>query len=243
MELPVHKLIKISAALLVAGSGLNAHAEAQAYLQSTVTGVTINNAHALLSDKDGQPLVMRGRTPAPEEFAQLKNVGITDVLIFKNDIKGETETEKADLAKAGFESTRIHLIPMPWKNMPDYKTSCLMVVDALKLIDESMKSEGHIFFHCTAGEDRTGLLAGMFRIEHEGMSVEDAFAKEMCANGYEHGNHGKPFLAVVGPIRKGLTPLYVAMARRLAASGLSPSICEEEPAPLTPAEHDAYKCK
>jgi protein-tyrosine phosphatase len=216
---------------------------AQPYTDSTIPGVTTPNAHTVAVDADGKPMVMRGRTPTTPELAQLKAVGMTDILIFKNELHGENKTEAEALKDIGFTDAQIHQIAMPWKDLPDFKTSCLMTIDALQQIEATTKAGGKIFFHCTAGEDRTGYLAGLYRILHDRLSPLDAFTNEMCAFGYEHGNHGKPFKSVVLPIRVGLTPLYITIAKRLAVSGLNDSICDTAPETIDDGERQQFLCK
>jgi hypothetical protein len=53
----------------------------------------------------------------------------------------------------------------------------------------------------------------------------------MCANGYSDGNPGKNGM-VSGPIRKGLTPLFLALAERIKTgkikSGkISKTVCKD----------------
>jgi GTPase len=72
------------------------------------------------------------------------------------------------------------------------------------------------------------------------MSTQDAFENEMCANGYSDGNPGKNGM-VSGPIQKGLTPLYLAMAEKIQSGAwkkgkLSKTLCKSiklEPTKLT----------
>jgi hypothetical protein len=149
------------------------------------------------------------------------------VIVFKNDVHGEVVTELAELEKHELTS---YSIPFKWKEI-DFNESCEQVVGALNIIQNVTKAEGKVFFHCTAGEDRTGLLAGIYRMLTEKISTQEVFEKEMCAKGYSDGNPGK-FGMVTGPIQKGLTPLFLMLADHIAsgkikAGKISKSVCKD----------------
>ena len=72
-------------------------------------------------------------------------------------------------------------------------------------------SSRKIFFHCTVGEDRTGYLAGLWKMLSDNVSRNEAFHNEMCINGYGAGNPIKPDY-VVNEIRQDLTPMFTYMA-------------------------------
>ena len=80
----------------------------------------------------------------------------------------------------------------PWKDITDYQSVCEMTVDALNMIKNSENLNQRIYFHCTVGEDRTGLLAGLYKIYRgDNESRHEVFESEMCDKGYEAGNRGK----------------------------------------------------
>ncbi len=174
--------------------------------------LTIGNAFQV--DQDGQ--VFRGREPK-KLVTELAAIGITDVIIFKNDVRGEVEEEKKALKELKITS---HHIPFRWKDYPSLIEACEQTIEALQIIRRVKKEQGKVFFHCTAGEDRTGALAGLYRMLSEGISQEEAFTKEMCERGYSDGNPKKPAL-VTGAIIKELTPLFVAMAAKVEAKETS----------------------
>ena len=177
-------------------------------------------------DKEGN--VFRGKEPKKVGAVDaLAAFGITDVVIFKNDIKGEVVKEIAELDGHKIAS---YEIPFKWKEI-DFNVACLQVVEALNIIQKVKSEDGKVLFHCTAGEDRTGLLAGTYKMITEKISAQTAFEKEMCAKGYSDGNPGK-FGMVTGPIQKGLTPLFLAFAERIEsgkikAGKISKSVCKD----------------
>jgi hypothetical protein len=71
-------------------------------------GLSIQNAYQV--DKVGQ--VFRGREPKTK-IIELAEFGITDVIIFKNQLRTEVDQEIVSLKKLGL---RYHHIPFRWKN-------------------------------------------------------------------------------------------------------------------------------
>ena len=171
-----------------------------------IDGVTIPNAFQV--DREGH--IFRGKEPK-KLVSQLRGIGITDVLIFKNEVKTEVTTEIADLRALGI---RPHHIPFRWKNLESNQKACEQIVDAINLIYTTKARNGSIYFHCTAGEDRTGMLAGLYRMLEENLSANQVFQSEMCARGYSDGNPHKPGI-VHGAIQKELTPLFIALAHKI----------------------------
>lgn len=98
------------------------------------------------------------------------------------------------------------------------QAACEQVVDALSILKKVKQKNGKIFFHCTAGEDRTGMLAGLYLMIEEKQSADYVFKNEMCARGYSNGNTHKPWM-VTGAIQKELTPLFLALVEKINSSG------------------------
>lgn len=179
---------------------------ASSFSAFAIDGVTIPNSFQV--DREGH--IFRGKEPK-KLVKQLADIGITDVLIFKNEVKTEVTTEIADLRALGI---RPHHIPFRWKAFESMQKGCEQVVDALNLIYNTKARNGSIYFHCTAGEDRTGVLAGLYRMLEENLSTNQVFKAEMCARGYSDGNPNKPGM-VHGAIQKELTPLFIALAVKI----------------------------
>ncbi|MCX5785922.1 MAG: tyrosine-protein phosphatase [Elusimicrobia bacterium] len=213
-------------------------------LPSEVPGINIPNVHVVSTGPSGA--ILRGNAPLPEEISQLKNYGVTDVLIFKES-DADVKREKAGLAAAGYYFPgRLHQVEFPWKDMGPFKLNCEKTIEALnELLTISGIPRRTIFFHCTVGEDRTGYLAGLYRMLAEGWDKDKAFDQEMCGNGYEAGDPQKPE-SVVKAIRAGLTPMYLRMAELISSGALTlnkidSSVCNTEPK-LPPGADEKYKC-
>lgn len=175
-----------------------------------VPGLTIPNAFQV--DREGQ--IFRGREPR-KLVSELPGIGITDVLIFKNEIKDEVQKEILALKEAGVKT---YHIPFLWKDFTSMQAACEQVVDALSILKKVKQKNGKIFFHCTAGEDRTGMLAGLYLMIEEKQSADNVFQHEMCARGYSNGNKHKPWM-VTGAIQKELTPLFLSLVEKVQVNG------------------------
>lgn len=189
----------------------------------------IGNAH--LVAREGR--IVRGATPVGHEKL-LRRVGFTDVLIFKNSVAGENEREIQALVAAGFARQRVTEIPFRWKDIHSVDAACVQVVWALQRMREVVADgKRALFFHCTVGEDRTGALAGLFRMVFDGWKADQAFGAEMCTHGYANANPRKaPHVAQ--KIHLNVTPVFAKVAT-LVESGhlhyrnLNPALCYAKP--------------
>ena len=201
-------------------------------LPSSVQEITIPNTH--IAAQGGQGMVLRGNAPLRSEIKQLKKYGVTDILIFKSQTSNEVDQEIAWLKAAGYSRQQIHHIPFLWKNMGPFRQTCEQTISALRLLSEAYRTpKKSIFFHCTVGEDRTGFLAGLFRMLAEKWDTQRPFKEELCGRGYEAGDARKP-KEVVDEVRKSLTPAYLKMAVLISSGAitmddLDDSVCATEP--------------
>lgn len=171
-------------------------------------------------DPEGQ--VFRGREPKAKNISFLEKKGITDVIIFKNDLRGEVPAERKLLKEAGIKA---HLIAFKWKEIEAVE-ACEQVLTALKLIEKIKRNQGKVYFHCTVGQDRTGLLAGLWRIYNQDWAPQKAFRSEMCARGYSDAIKEK-VPVVSSHIEAGLTPLFEYLAPRLESKkSLDAGVCK-----------------
>lgn len=162
----------------------------------------IGNFHAL-SDK-----VFRSAAPGAS-IQSVMSLGLSKVLIFKNETGGEVQKEIQSLHRLGFRDSDIFHVPMLWKSPSTIESNCEHLVQALAiLVNVELNTSERILFHCTAGEDRTGALAGLFRILVQRWPFEKAFEQEMCQFGYEAGDRQKPDF-VVKEVREHLTPAVI----------------------------------
>jgi hypothetical protein len=202
---------------------------------STVPGLSIRNAHVVVGD-NAKPRLIRSQAPNKDhEYTELKDIGVTDVLIFKKETRNEVKKEIAKLLELGIKEERVRHISFLYKDFPDFETPCRQTIEALEFMQlMRTKSSRKLLFHCTVGEDRTGYLAGIVRLMSEKISVEEVFKQEMCKNGYSSGNPNKPGL-VTSAIDRDLTPVFLKMAYlikkgRIKWKSLDPEVCSADPA-------------
>ena len=198
-------------------------------LRSTVPGISIENTHLLFEGKNGSK-VLRGSEPK-NKVSELIDYGITDVIIFKNQTKSEVDTEIKNLLNAGIQESQIHHIPFLWKDIKNQTQACEQIIEAIQIIKNTISRKNRsVFFHCTVGQDRTGVLAGIFNMLQYNISLKETFEHELCGRGYEAGNSSKP-ANVVGIIRKNLTPVFLKLAYAIETQGLTlktitPKVCK-----------------
>lgn len=165
--------------------------------------------------------IFRGRAPKQQEIQKMKEIGITSVLIFKNQTKDEVDTEVRQLINAGFDSNKIYKIPFLWKDFKSQRLACEQVLDALKiLIEIERSSNDKVLFHCTVGEDRTGLLAGLMTQLMTQTDAHETYMNQMCLKGYSGGNTEKP-LHVQNSVDRYLTPLYFKLSEQIKNGSLT----------------------
>jgi hypothetical protein len=166
----------------------------------------------------GTDHLFRGAQPVGHSQV-LVDAGITEVVIYKNDTRGEVVREITELKEVGFSDRQIHHLPMKWKDI-ELTESCEHTIKALQILIRAERDGKNTYFHCTAGEDRTGMIAGLSRMLLNRDSAEEVFSNEMCAQGYSDGNPNKP-APVTQAIEKGLTPLFFALAEKIESGALN----------------------
>lgn len=187
---------------------------------STVPGVSIPNTHLVARDKG---LILRGMAPLKaEQLSELVKGGINEILIFRNDVPGEAGiASEIQLISNNPDIRATHIIPFRWKEIKDFRTACLDSVRALRLMKDVLNTPGRgLFFHCTVGEDRTGYLAGLYRILFEGANMQTAFKNEMCGRGFAEANPRKPE-HVVELVHNNVTMTFLKMAELIKAGDLN----------------------
>lgn len=184
-------------------------------------GLSVCNAGVFLEPLQGSDKIFRGRAPKFSEFRKMTKAGITSVLIFKNQTKTEVDEEIDQLISTGFNEGKIHHIPFLWKDITSEQTACEQIITSLNILKNVENSEDDkILFHCTVGEDRTGLLAGLMTQLLEQEDTQSSFQNQMCAKGYAGGNTSKP-PQVSQAVDKFLTPLYYKMSQMIESGSLS----------------------
>lgn len=198
----------------------------------TAPGIRIQNAHAVGTSG----LLLRAMTPrSADDYGDLVAAGVGAVLVFKNQTgQDDVGEETTELTNRGIAASRVASIPFKWKDIGPFAEPCTQTVQALKFISTNVAAGQKTFFHCTVGEDRTGMLAAVHRLLNEpGLGADAAWDQEMCERGYGSGNPLKPAF-VTGALAQGLTPLYRKLAWMVATGKISktqldPAACDADP--------------
>lgn len=116
--------------------------------------------------------ILRGGRPTAQGLTLLAQKGIKTIINLESS-KSAVQFEKQNLRTSG-----IHLITVPMDSFSTPKDSQVKaILDAL-----NDPKNYPIYIHCQHGEDRTGLIVGLYRVEH-GMSAADAY-HEMLSLGF-----------------------------------------------------------
>ena len=126
--------------------------------------------------------VYRGGQPTPAGWAFLKLKGVKTVV--KLDLASEGSDEEA--AKLGM--TVIDASGPP-SDLGDVLGA--PKPERIRLAVETLRNESlrPIFVHCFHGQDRTGLIVGLYRVLHDHRTKKAAY-KEMQKNGFHRSLHG-----------------------------------------------------
>ena len=121
----------------------------------------------------------RGAQPGPEEFVQLKTLGIKTVIDLRKDsVPGEPEMVRA----AGMQYFNIPLRAS--RPATEEQTAYF-----LSLVNDP--ANWPVYVHCKGGRHRTGALTGVYRITHDHWTADQAY-REMKQYDFESGLFGGP---------------------------------------------------
>ncbi len=114
------------------------------------------------------PGVWRSGEPRSDAgWAYLKSIGITKVIKLNYDSEGSDDGAR----RAGMEVYELNIPPLndlaSTLDIPDSAT----VQKAVEILEQG----GGVLVHCTHGQDRTGLVVGVYRVMHDKKTKEDAW--------------------------------------------------------------------
>lgn len=132
--------------------------------------------------------VFRGGQPTQEGWAHLEGLGVKTVVKLNFDAEGlddeawnhDMNVVVASIAPEDFPQTLnpLESFKRPW---------CARVKRAVRTLQD--EKNWPIFVHCSHGQDRTGLVVGMFRVLHDRKTKSDAY-QEMLDHQFHEGLHG-----------------------------------------------------
>ena len=109
----------------------------------------------------------RGAQPTRDGFRRLKELGVTTVI----NLRGEDDLAVAEKEAVEGAGLRYFNIGLPGMSGPSNE----QVAQVMTIIDAP--ESGPVFIHCRRGSDRTGTIAAVYRISHEGWTAEKALAE------------------------------------------------------------------
>ena len=121
----------------------------------------------------------RGARPKDEDYKVLAELGIKTVIDLTDNSR---EYEQPAVEAAGL---RYINIPMVDKSYP----SMDQVNEFLKVVDNP--ETGKFFVHCAGGRHRTGLIAAVYRFNHDNWNFDQAYAEMKQYDFYTSNGHGK----------------------------------------------------
>ncbi len=121
--------------------------------------------------------IYRGAQPQNvSDYQQLQQLGVHTIINLRTTPDAiQAEAQVAQALNMSFVS-----YPIDGMSYPNEVT-----VNAI-LADLQNPQLFPIFIHCNAGQDRTGLIIGLFRVKHDHWNPNDAY-NEMLSNGFTEG--------------------------------------------------------
>jgi tyrosine-protein phosphatase SIW14 len=119
------------------------------------------------------PRIYRGSRPDEATLKALAQMNVLTIL----DLEDDDEVVAAETVLAASYGIKVISTPMSGFWYPRKS----QVNHSLQILTDA--SNGPIFVHCQHGEDRTGLIVGLYRVFYEHWSPSDAW-NEMEANGF-----------------------------------------------------------
>jgi len=134
-------------------------------------GAAEKNDHGIPHFAEVAPGIYRGGQPSPAGWAYLASLGV------KYDVKLNTTNEGSD-AEAARLGIAVKTFPIQLSEQTFSKPNRTNLWAAARSI------QPHTFIHCSHGQDRTGLVVGIYRVTVLGQSKSAAYAEMR-----EHGFH------------------------------------------------------
>ena len=120
----------------------------------------------------------RGARPKPEDLSGLAALGIHTVIdLTDNSMK----REKPAVEAAGMRYVNIPIVD---KTNP----SAEQISEFLKLVDDP--ATGKFYVHCAGGRHRTGVMAAVYRFNHDHWNFDQAYSEMKQYDFYTSNGHG-----------------------------------------------------
>ena len=121
----------------------------------------------------------RGARPKPEDFKSLAALGIKTVIDLTDNSR---EREKPAVEAAGMRYVNIPIVDKAYPTMEQAN-------EFLKVANDP--ATGKFFVHCAGGRHRTGVMAAIYRFNHDHWNYDQAYAEMKQYDFYTSNGHGK----------------------------------------------------
>jgi protein tyrosine/serine phosphatase len=121
----------------------------------------------------------RGARPKAEDYAALAELGIKTIIDLTDNSR---EYEQPAVEAAGLHYVNVPLVDKSAPT-PDQVSAFLKVVND--------PNTGKFFVHCAGGRHRTGIMAAVYRFNHDHWNFDQAYAEMLKFDFYTSNGHGK----------------------------------------------------
>ena len=120
----------------------------------------------------------RGARPKPEDLKSLAALGVNTVIDLTDN---SLEREKPAVEAAGMRYVNIPIVD---KTNP----SAAQIDEFLKIANDP--ATGKFYVHCAGGRHRTGVMAALYRFNHDNWNFDQAYAEMKKFDFYTSNGHG-----------------------------------------------------
>jgi len=137
-----------------------------------VAGVSIDNFGVV----DGR--IFRGEQPAKGDYAALAALGVKTVVDLREDARKDSQ--------ALAEAAGLRYVNIPMKGTGGTPTD-EQAAAFLKVVDDP--ASGSVYVHCAGGRHRTGSMIAVYRMTHDGWTIEQAYGEMLAYDFYTRNGH------------------------------------------------------
>jgi tyrosine-protein phosphatase SIW14 len=134
-------------------------------------GVSIDNFGVV----DGH--IYRGEQPGGKDYAALASIGVKTIIDLRGDAVGNA---RRDAQANGLKYINIGI---DGHGTP----SDAQAAEFLKDVDDP--ANGVVYVHCAGGRHRTGSMIAVYRMAHDGWTLDKAYAEMLAYDFYTSGGH------------------------------------------------------
>jgi protein tyrosine phosphatase (PTP) superfamily phosphohydrolase (DUF442 family) len=136
-------------------------------------GLLKQASNAILNFHVVAPWLLRGAQPTAQNLQLLKSAGVRTIINLRNEpILIQQEAQQARALGLAYVNIPLDVFNPPTDAQVRHFISCV-----------SDSKTQPVFVHCLHGQDRTGTMVAMYRIDREGWAADQAY-QEMLQDGY-----------------------------------------------------------